>query len=147
LAVFFFCFKLDFKCWHLLVKINTYSERYNYINTQLGFNLKIIKMNKLFLMLGFSLMSMTAVAQNNETDGEGEDEDFEMMEVKDVFTEVAIKDVPKKVSRNLKSGYPNGTLTKAFNNQTTTKYKLHLTTKEGEELHLFMDPEGVWLEM
>jgi hypothetical protein len=102
-------------------------------------------MNKLFLMLGFSLMSMTVVAQNNETDGE--DEDFEVMEVKDVFTEIAIKDVPKNVSRNLKSGYPNGTLTKAFNNQTTTKYKLHLTTQEGEELHLFMDPEGVWLEM
>jgi len=102
-------------------------------------------MKKLILIAILSLVTMTAFAQDEEINGDIYDEE-EVVYI-DVYNEIAISDLPKIVSKALKSGHSGATLKKAYINEEATKYKLDVILKDGEALNLYTDSDGNWLEM
>lgn len=130
-------------------------------------------MKKVFLVAALSLGTMTAFAQEVETEVEAiatevqeeatieevateameetaieavEETAVEVMETQDAFVEVAIEDLPEAVTEALATDHPGTTISKAYANEDS-QYKLEVAKEDGTTVELYADAEGNWIEM
>lgn len=101
-------------------------------------------MKKVLLVAVLSLGTMTAFAQEEEISVETVA--TEVMEEQDAFAEVAIEELPEAITVALEAAHPGATISKAYVNEAA-QYKLEVATEDGEEVELYADAEGNWIEM
>ena len=101
-------------------------------------------MKKLVFAIALSLGTLTAFAQESEE--AVEETATEMVAEQDGFTEIAADQLPGPVSAALEAAYPGATISKAYVNEAG-QYKLEVVKEDGEEIKLYADAEGNWLEM
>lgn len=104
-------------------------------------------MKKLFLVGALALGTMTAFAQETETE-EVQAEATEVMEEAqdDGFTAIEMSELPEAVTQALATAHPDATISQAYVNEES-QYKLEVTKEDGTEVKLYADAEGNWLEM
>lgn len=105
---------------------------------------KTLKMKKVVLMAVFSLGTMTAFAQEEETAVESVA--TEVMEEQDAFAEIALEELPEAITAALEAAHPGATISKAYVNEAA-QYKLEVAKEDGEAVELYADAEGNWIEM
>ncbi len=102
-------------------------------------------MKKLMLVAVMSLGTMTAFAQEAETEVE-EVATEATAEVQDDFSEVAAAELPEAVTAAVSKNYPTATINKAFVNEAQ-QFKLEVSLEDGTSGTLYADAEGNWIEM
>ncbi len=130
-------------------------------------------MKKVFLVAALSLGTMTAFAQEVETEVEVvateiqeettieevateaieetateaiEEATPEAMEAQDTFAEVTIEELPEAVTEALATDHPGTAISKAYMNEDS-QYKLEVAKEDGTTVELYADAEGNWIEM
>ncbi len=103
-------------------------------------------MKKLFLVAALALGSLTAFAQDTETEEVQSEATEEVMEAQDDFTAIELTEVPEAITEALATAHPNATISQAYVNEEA-QYKLKVTQEDGTEVKLYADAEGNWLEM
>ncbi|MFS4445671.1 hypothetical protein [Maribacter sp. 2307UL18-2] len=101
-------------------------------------------MKKVVLMAAFSLGTMTAFAQEEETAVESVA--TEVMEEQEAFAEIALEALPEAITTALEAAHPGATISKAYVNEAA-QYKLEVAKEDGESVELYADAEGNWIEM
>lgn len=101
-------------------------------------------MKKVVLMAAFSLGTMTAFAQEEETALESVA--TEVMEEQEAFAEIAIEELPEAITVALEAAHPGATISKAYVNEAA-QYKLEVAKQDGETVELYADGEGNWIEL
>lgn len=101
-------------------------------------------MKKVVLMAAFSLGTMTAFAQEEETAVESVA--TEVMEEQEAFAEIALEELPEAITTALEAAHPGATISKAYVNEAA-QYKLEVAKEDGEAVELYADAEGNWIEM
>ncbi|WP_024479147.1 hypothetical protein [Cellulophaga baltica] len=62
------------------------------------------------------------------------------------FSEIKIEALPEEITAALAKNFPGSTISQAFVNEEA-EYKLIVTSETGEEMELYADAEGNWLDM
>jgi hypothetical protein len=103
-------------------------------------------MKKLFLVGALALGSLTAFAQDTETEEVQSAESTEVeATAQDDFSEVAVEELPEAVTAAVEKNYPTATINKAFVNEAK-QYKLEVSLEDGTAGTLYADEEGNWIE-
>lgn len=105
-------------------------------------------MKKLVFVVALALGSLTAFAQETETEDmkEMKDDATEVVAEQDDFAAIELSELPETIAVALERDYPGATVAEAFVNEDS-QYKLKVTQEDGTELKLYADAEGNWLEM
>lgn len=106
-------------------------------------------MKKVMLVAVMALGTMTAFAQEEVTDeatANLEEVATEAVEAQDGFNEVALEDVPEAITEALEAAHPGASIEKAYMNEQS-QYKLEVAKEDGEQVELYADAEGNWIEM
>lgn len=106
-------------------------------------------MKKLIFATMLSLGSLTAFAQDTETDKEQEDMETPATEVvaeaQDNFSEIAIEELPEAVVSAVEKNYPTATINSAYVNEEK-HFKLEVSLQDGTAGTLYADEDGNWIE-
>ena len=62
------------------------------------------------------------------------------------YSEIKIEALPEEITAALAKNFPGATISQAFVNEEA-EYKLIVTSETGEEMELYADAEGNWLDM
>ncbi|MBA6315387.1 hypothetical protein [Cellulophaga baltica] len=62
------------------------------------------------------------------------------------FSEIKIEALPEEITAVLAKNFPGASISQAFVNEEA-EYKLIVTSETGEEMELYADAEGNWLDM
>ncbi|AIY12308.1 MULTISPECIES: hypothetical protein [Cellulophaga] len=62
------------------------------------------------------------------------------------FSEIKIEALPEEITAALAKNFPGASISQAFVNEEA-EYKLIVTSETGEEMELYADAEGNWLDM
>ncbi|WP_425234788.1 hypothetical protein [Ulvibacterium sp.] len=106
-------------------------------------------MKKVMLVAVMALGTMTAFAQEEvmeEATANLEEVAAEAVEAQDGFNEVALEELPEAITQALEAAHPGASVAKAYMNEQS-QYKLEVTKEDGEQVELYADAEGNWLEM
>ncbi|RKN83156.1 hypothetical protein [Ulvibacterium marinum] len=106
-------------------------------------------MKKVMLVAVMALGTMTAFAQEEVTEeatANLEEVAAEAVEAQDGFNEVALEELPEAITKALEAAHPGASVAKAYMNEQS-QYKLEVTKEDGEQVELYADAEGNWLEM
>ncbi|WP_282162022.1 hypothetical protein [Ulvibacterium marinum] len=106
-------------------------------------------MKKVMLVAVMALGTMTAFAQEEVTEeatANLEEVAAEAVEAQDGFNEVALEELPEAITQALEAAHPGASVAKAYMNEQS-QYKLEVTKEDGEQVELYADAEGNWLEM
>ncbi len=101
------------------------------------------------LVAVMALGTMTAFAQEEVTEeatANLEEVAAEAVEAQDGFNEVALEELPEAITQALEAAHPGASVAKAYMNEQS-QYKLEVTKEDGEQVELYADAEGNWLEM
>ncbi len=101
------------------------------------------------LVAVMALGTMTAFAQEEvmeEATANLEEVAAEAVEAQDGFNEVALEELPEAITQALEAAHPGASVAKAYMNEQS-QYKLEVTKEDGEQVELYADAEGNWLEM
>lgn len=101
------------------------------------------------LVAVMALGTMTAFAQEEVTEeatANLEEVAAEAIEAQDGFNEVALEELPEAITQALEAAHPGASVAKAYMNEQS-QYKLEVTKEDGEQVELYADAEGNWLEM
>ncbi|MEO1012938.1 MAG: hypothetical protein AAFX53_16690 [Bacteroidota bacterium] len=100
-------------------------------------------MKNLMLAAVMCLGTITAIAHG----ASGlDDASITVAETQDDFNEVALTDVPEAITAALEIAHPGASITKAYVNEQS-QYKLEVTTEDGQQVELFSDAQGNWLNL
>lgn len=100
-------------------------------------------MKNLMIVAAMSLGTMTAFAQ--EEAPAVEEAATEVVESQDGYNEVAIEELPEAIATALEAAHPGATISKAYINEEA-EYKLEVAKEDGEEVELYADAEGNWID-
>lgn len=101
-------------------------------------------MKKLILVVALAFGSMTAFAQEVET--EVAEVATEAVAAQDDFSEVAVAELPEAVTAAVAKNYPTATIDKAYVNEAQ-QFKLEVSLEDGTSGTLYADAEGNWIEL
>ncbi|NKI26182.1 hypothetical protein HCG49_06380 [Arenibacter sp. 6A1] len=98
-------------------------------------------MKKLFIVAVVSLGSLTAFAQEVET------ETVVATEVvsQDEFSQIEISDLPEAVTKAVATNFPSASISKAYVNKKE-QYKVDLALEDGTSASFIADKNGNWIE-
>jgi methionine-rich copper-binding protein CopC len=106
-------------------------------------------MKRVMLAAVMALGTMTAFAQEEVTEeatANLEEVAAEAVEAQDGFNEVALEELPETITQALEAAHPGASVAKAYMNEQS-QYKLEVTKEDGEQVELYADAEGNWIEM
>jgi hypothetical protein len=93
----------------------------------------------------FSAQNLTAqeVAQTQV-----EVEETVVQRAQDDFTQIEVQELPAAVQQAVERDYAGATIAEAYvkEHEGAQKFKLKLTTADGEEQELYADAEGNWID-
>lgn len=101
------------------------------------------------LVAVMALGTMTAFAQEEVTEeatANLEEVAAEAVDAQDGFNEVALEELPEAITQALEAAHPGASVAKAYMNEQS-QYKLEVTKEDGEQVELYADAEGNWIEM
>ncbi len=101
-------------------------------------------MKKLVLLVALAFGSLTAFAQEAET--EVAELATEVVTAQDDFSEVAVAELPEAVTAAVAKNYPTATIDKAYVNEAQ-QFKLEVSLEDGTSGTLYADAEGNWIEL
>ncbi len=106
-------------------------------------------MKKLFFAVALSLGSLSAFAQDAESDVQTETTTETTTEAaapaQDDFAAVAVEELPEAVTAAVEKNYPTATINNAFVNEAK-QYKLEVSLEDGTAGTLYADESGNWIE-
>jgi len=101
-------------------------------------------MKKLFLVGVLAIGSLSVMAQDAQeiTVSTSVQESIGI----NVFSEIAVTELPEAVTEAVSKNYPTSTINKAYVNENK-QYKLEVSLEDGTSGTLYADENGNWLDM
>ncbi len=103
-------------------------------------------MKNLLFAAALSLGTLTAFAQDNESNNAQQTATEVAATAQDGFNAISKKDIPSAVKDALKKDQPDCKISKAFVNDKG-QYKLEVTKEDGTASELYADAKGNWIDM
>jgi len=103
-------------------------------------------MKKLLFIAIFSLVGVTAFAQEIENIDIEEEATEEIATVQDVYAEIMMDALPDEVNAALGENHPNASIDKAYWNEENMKYKLDVSMEDGTSSSVYIDKEGNFVD-
>ena len=103
-------------------------------------------MKNLLFATALSLGTLTAFAQDNESNNAPQTATEVTATAQDGFNAISKKDIPSAVKDALKKDQPDCEISKVYVNDKG-QYKLEVTKKDGTTSELYADAKGNWIDM
>lgn len=106
-------------------------------------------MKKMFLtMVAVAAMALTTQTATAQVDGENKTAPEQQVQQKHDFEKIEVADLPAEVQQAVERDFQGSTVAEAFVKEKDgeKKYKIVLSTTDGQSKELFADAQGNWIE-